>query len=108
MVIIIYKVEIYILCFCMHKCCELKVEICLLTLFKDQPSEMPRASTTSLASGLARTPTAGTADVTYSKRVASLSNRTNTQEMLQNHPYGRGETKAKRNPSTHTLYIQYI
>lgn len=66
----------------MHKCCELKVEIGRLTLFKDQPSEMPRASTTSLASGLARTATAGTADVTYSKRVASLSNRTHTQEML--------------------------
>ncbi|XP_029703701.1 neutrophil cytosol factor 1 isoform X2 [Takifugu rubripes] len=59
----------------------------------DQPSEMPRAFTTSLASGSARTPTAGTADVTSSKRVASLSNRTPTQEMLQNHPYGRGETK---------------
>lgn len=89
----------------MHKCCKLTVEICLLTLLKDQPSEMPRASTTSLASGSARTPTAGTADVTSSKRVASLSSRTNTEEMLQNHPYRRGETRVKRNPSTHTFEI---
>lgn len=76
----------YIPCFCMHTHCELKVQICLLTLVKDQPSEMQRVSTTSLASGSARTPTAETADVTSSIRVASLPSQSNTPGMLQNHP----------------------
>lgn len=83
--------------------CKIKVQICLLILVKDQPSEMSRASTTSPACGWARTPTAGTADATCSRREAK------TPGLLQNHPYRRGRTKViiNKSISTHTLYPVY-
>lgn len=90
-------------------CCKVKAQICLLILVKGQPSEMPRASTISLASGSARTPTAGTADVISSRRVASVTNWTNPPGLLQHHPCRRGKTKVKKrdkntSTQTHVLY----